>query len=54
MIKPIANTSATPDIAITNRFLRHCKSRSAALSMSISSRRDGAPHAPASVTLLNA
>ncbi len=30
MIRPIANTSATPTTAITKRFHRHCKSRSAA------------------------
>ena len=33
MIRPIANTSATPTTAITKRFHRHCRSRSAALSI---------------------
>src|SRR4051794_21338689 len=36
MIKPIANTRATPIIAMTNRFQRHCRSRSAALNMTSS------------------
>ena len=35
MIRPIANTSATPTTAITKRFHRHCRSRSAALSTAI-------------------
>ena len=33
MIRPIANTRATPTTAIEKRFHRHCKSRNAALSM---------------------
>src|SRR3954454_17822483 len=36
MIKPMANTKATPIMAMTNRFQRHCRSRSAAFNMTSS------------------
>ena len=52
MIRPIANTSATPTTAITKRFHRHCKSRSAALSTATPSLRARAPAGVDDPTLL--